>query len=58
MLTFDGCDVTAITFLFYETNWSAIKMSCWLIVACHWLLSRIQRQRPFLIETAAQLIIN
>jgi hypothetical protein len=29
-------------------NWECNKMSCWLIVACRWLLlSRIQMRRPF-----------
>ena len=56
VLTFDGCDVMTITFLFYKTNESAIKMSCWLIVACCWSLGSIQIQRLILVNDLIKLI--
>ncbi len=63
MLAFGGCDVMAITFLFYETNESAIKMITVLLLVdcCMSLVAPQQNSNAttvFLIETATQIIIN
>jgi hypothetical protein len=58
-LAFDGCDMMAITFLFYETNESAIKMITLLLLMVDCCMLLVARQNlnatiVFKIETVGQ----